>query len=464
MVNKEESKEIIQVSERGTIDVVDPELIKLIEKRKKKNLNTNLSGEDLLLQDVHYKPIVMLFFIGIIFAITGYFSFSPTLSDSGSVANAMLLIAAIFSVILIAASRWRTKELDLNMSDIIGIELPIAVSMGGITLVYLLGRVSSGAILEDQMSLLILVIVLLLFAIFAVWGKDDLGRRVPSSIEWIGYCLAGSSVIGVFVFAATPPPFFINPLKFNSLTYNLPMFFLEFSLIGIILIWDRIDSMRIKKNLPDHRGGNGRILWIILIATISSGIATLLVCLLMIQKCLKWDLPNVISITNIMILVSLYVLISWIDSNLLLYVSIIGAIGAISSTASLILISTVRKEWAKWVSCWALDAHALTFISIIILMQEIESFNLIFLILAIIVLSLSVWSTGIMLDLRTYRVWGAANLFLAWVTAILSVRILLDPTSLLLMLVSTGILLGIITWLAQTNKHILSDDSSLHVS
>tara|TARA_Y100000766_G_C18651220_1_gene480550 strand:- start:170 stop:724 length:555 start_codon:yes stop_codon:yes gene_type:complete len=184
----------------------------------------------------------------------------------------------------------------------------------------------------------------------------------------------------------------------------------------------------------------------------------------MIQKCLKWDLPNVISITNIMILVSLYVLISWIDSNLLLYVSIIGAIGAISSTASLILISTVRKEWAKWVSCWALDAHALTFISIIILMQEIESFNLIFLILAIIVLSLSVWSTGIMLDLRTYRVWGAANLFLAWVTAILSVRILLDPTSLLLMLVSTGILLGIITWLAQTNKHILSDDSSLHVS
>ena len=78
--------------------------------------------------------------------------------------------------------------------------------MGGITLVYLLGRVSSGAILEDQMSLLILVIVLLLFATFAVWGKDDLGRRVPSSLEWISYCLAGSSVVGLFDFAATPPP------------------------------------------------------------------------------------------------------------------------------------------------------------------------------------------------------------------------------------------------------------------
>ena len=464
MVNKEESKEIIQVSERGTIDVVDPELIKLLEKRKKKNLNTNLSGEELLLQDVHYKPIVMLFFIGIIFAITGYFSFSPSLSDSGSVANAMLLIAAIFSVILIAASRWRTKELNLSMTDIIGIELPIAVSMGGITLVYLLGRVSSGAILEDQMSLLILVIVLLLFATFAVWGKDDLGRRVPSSLEWISYCLAGSSIVGLFVFAATPPPLFIDPLKFNSLEYNLPMFFLEFSLIGIILVWDRIDSMRIKKALPDHRGGSGRILWIFLIATISNGIATLLVCLLMIEKCLKWNLPNVISVTNIMILVSLYVLTSWINPNLQLYVSVIGIVGAISSSTGLVLISTVRKKWANWVSCWALDAHALTFISIMILINLFDDFNLIYLILAIIALSLSVWSTGILLDLRTYRVWGAANLFIAWVTAILSVRILLDSTSLLLLLGSTGILLGIITWLAQTNKHILSDDNSLHIS
>ena len=99
-----------------------------------------------------------------------------------------------------------------------------------------------------------------------------------------------------------------------------------------------------------------------------------------------------------------------------------------------------------------------------ILINLFDDFNLIYLILAIIALSLSVWSTGILLDLRTYRVWGAANLFIAWVTAILSVRILLDSTSLLLLLGSTGILLGIITWLAQTNKHILSDDNSLHIS
>ena len=79
--------------------------------------------------------------------------------------------------------------------------------------------------------LLPIVIVLLIFGIFAIWGKKDLGRRVPSAAEWIGYCLAGSAIIGLFIFAATPPPFLINPLKFDSLIYMGPMFFMEISLL-----------------------------------------------------------------------------------------------------------------------------------------------------------------------------------------------------------------------------------------
>ena len=86
------------------------------------------------------------------------------------------------------------------------------------------------------------------------------------------------------------------------------------------------------------------------------------------------------------------------------------------------------------------------------------------LILTTIGLSLSVWSTGILLDLRTYRVWGAVDLFIGWTIAILSIGLILNPFNLLLLLSATAILLGIITWLAQTNKHILSDNSSSHIS
>ena len=460
----EDSKQIIQASERGSIEVIDPELIVLLEKRRKKKLNTNLSESELLLQDVHYRPVVMLLFIGIIFAITGYFSFSPSLAGDGGVANAMLLIAAIFSVVLISASRWRTKELDLSMSDVVGIELPIAASMGGITLVYLLGRISSSAIMENQMALLILVIVLLIFGVFAIWGKKDLGRRIPSATEWVGYCLAGSAIIGLFVFAATPPPVTIDPLKFSSLTYMGPMFFMEISLIGLVLIWDKIDDARLKKEMEDHRGSAGRILWVVLITLISSGFATLLVCLLMIQKSLKWGLPSVISTTNLMALAGLYTLISWLNDGFLMYVAIIGILGAIGSCLGLMYISTFRKDLGEWVSCWSIDAHVLGLVSIIILMPLLGSISTIILILSFLGLSLSIWSTGILLDLRTYRVWGAVDLFIGWALAILSIGLILNPFYLLLLLGATAILLGVVTWLAQANKHILSDNSSSHVS
>ena len=448
------------ISERGRVEVVDPELIELLEKRRKKNINSNISESELLLQDVHYRPIVMLFFIGIIFLITGYFSYAPSLSENGSVANAMLLIAAIFSVILIAASRWRTKELDLKMTDILGVEMPIVISMSGMSLVYLLGRVSSGAILENQMALLILVIVLSLFGIFAIWGKSDLGRRIPSAIEWIGYCLGGTTVIGFFIFAATPPPFLINPLKFESITYNVPLLILELSLISFVIIWDRIDSTRLRKNMDDHRGVNGRILWVLIIALISNGLATILACILMIQKSLKWGHPSVISITNIIAFIGAYVFISWFNSNLLVYVSLLGLIGAIGSSGGLLFISTMKKNLANWASCWAWDAHILGLISIILLMSSFTNLGMIIVILTMIGLSLSVWSAGILLDLRTYRVWGAVDLFVAWAAAILSIELLLSPSNMLLLLTATGVLLGIITWLAQTNKHILSENSS----
>ncbi|MED5485271.1 MAG: hypothetical protein VYE59_01500, partial [Candidatus Thermoplasmatota archaeon] len=108
--------------------------------------------------------------------------------------------------------------------------------------------------------------------------------------------------------------------------------------------------------------------------------------------------------------------------------------------------------------------HALALISIIILSSTLGDWFTIILILTMICLSLSVWSTGILLDLRTYRVWGAVNLFIGWAIAILSIGLILDPFNLLLLLSATAILLGIITWLAQTNKHILSDNSSSHIS
>ena len=216
--------------------------------------------------------------------------------------------------------------------------------------------------------------------------------------------------------------------------------------------------------MEDHRGVPGRILWVIIIAMVSSGPATLLVSLLSIHKSLKLRLPPVICVTNIVAFGGLFSLILWINQDWLFYVSIIGIIGAIGSCGGLLWISTTRKDLGNWISCWTWDAHALALTSLIILMTNLGNWFTITLILTMIGLSLSIWSTGIMLDLRTYRVWGAIDLFIGWVIAILSIGSILEPFSLLLLLGATAILLGIITWLAQVNKHILSEQGSSHIS
>ena len=56
----------------------------------------------------------------------------------------------------------------------------------------------------------------------------------------------------------------------------------------------------------------------------------------MIEKCLKWNLPNVISVTNIMILVSLYVLTSWINLIHNYMFQLLSIVGAISSSTGLV--------------------------------------------------------------------------------------------------------------------------------
>ncbi len=67
----------------------------------------------------------------------------------------------------------------------------------------------------------------------------------------------------------------------------MPLFILELSLVSFVIIWDRVDATRLKKNMEDHRGINGRILWVLIIALISNGLATIVACILMMQKSSK---------------------------------------------------------------------------------------------------------------------------------------------------------------------------------
>ena len=72
--------------------------------------------------------------------------------------------------------------------------------------------------------------------------------------------------------------------------------------------------------------------------------------------------------------------------------------------------------------------------------------------------SLVIWVTGILQLRRSLRIWGAADLIIALVTAALAAKGELNSTSLLLMGIALGVELGIIAWLGQKHEGQMAVD------
>ena len=79
------------------------------------------------------------------------------------------------------------------------------------------------------------------------------------------------------------------------------------------------------------------------------------------------------------------------------------------------------------------------------------------LIVSLLGVSLLAWICGILQNRRGWRIVGAVNLVSAWLVGIFSLQSSsFEPISALVMLASTGILLGVVTWLGQTYEEELA--------
>jgi ABC-type transport system involved in cytochrome bd biosynthesis fused ATPase/permease subunit len=71
-------------------------------------------------------------------------------------------------------------------------------------------------------------------------------------------------------------------------------------------------------------------------------------------------------------------------------------------------------------------------------------------VVSLLIVSLCAWVCGVLQQRKGWRIVGAGNLLASWLAAIFSLQTSVDYTSLLIMLASTGFVLGIVTWLNQT--------------
>ena len=77
-----------------------------------------------------------------------------------------------------------------------GIESPVAITMGGLTLIQIAGQLGDANVsAEYQWEVLVLLGALILLAGISLLGRKDLGLRIPSVLEGIVLLLLSSRVL-----------------------------------------------------------------------------------------------------------------------------------------------------------------------------------------------------------------------------------------------------------------------------
>ena len=447
-----ESKQRVQMSYNQTsketgVEFIDPAMIELAEKQRKRSKRAGSIGDmDLELGDIQHQPSIVLSFLGVTIFASMFFAY---LTGSGLIA---LLMMGGMSFLFISLARMRADSLNLRLVDVLGVEIPIALTMGGLVLVHIASRMTQSTVsLEDQFDLLTLIVALIAMGGFALIGRDDLGVRIPNVLDMVVGLLVIDRLVAVIAGGELPIPTLTNPLEFREMSWIIPVVGNEVLLVTAALLWDWVERERQKRGLQDHRGALGRISFAVSIVLLSFGPAALLALGLVVLRGWEWKQPAVLMIAFIVLPVALNELVWWIESEFSLTLFDIWmssvAVGSMGLVASAIATYTERGLWIS-ASLWVAQ--------ILFIISGVLSPSLLLFILLILGMSTTSWVIGVVTLRRGWRIVGFLNLILAWVVA--SVLIYQGMTALaaLALLLATATLLAIITYLTQSRDELLA--------
>lgn len=436
-----------QASEETGVQFIDPAMIELAEKQKKRAKRAGSTGEmDLELGDIQHRPSIVLSFLGVTIVASMFYAY---FSGSGMIA---LLLMGGMSFLFISLARMRADSLNLRLVDVLGVEIPIAVTMAGLVLVHLASRMTQGSVfLDEQFDLLILIVALVAIGSFALVGRDDLGVRIPNVLDMIVGLLVIDRLFGVLAGGELPIPTMTNPLEFEASSWTIPVIGNEILLILAALLWNWVEGERQKRGLQDHRGAMGRIAYGISILLLSFGPAALLALTLMFLRGWQWKQPAVLMVGFIVLPVALNELVWWVEVelNLILFEvwmssMVIGMLGLLAGG-----VATYANQ-GLWISA------SLWVAQILFVLTGVLSPSLLLFVLLTLAMSTTSWVIGVLTLRRGWRIIGFLNLVLAWIVA--SVLIYQGMTSMaaLVLLLATATLLAIITYLTQSRDELLA--------
>ena len=428
----------------GEIKSFDSQLLDIKNKRKKSREMPDTDNlEELYLTDATHKPMIILLVLGLVIIS------SSVLSFIGGVNQLLLLISGIFISILIFIAHQRTKDLELKLPHFLGIEMPIAIGIGGIILIQVSGHLAAGMSNTELFDMAIMVLLVMLLCIISLIDQRNLMERIAIAIDWFIIPIFLGRLVGAVLYESLPAPLSVNPLKGDFIEWTLPWTILEILLILCILMLFWLEKKRYENEKAATKNNSFRAIAVIFIST---GPAGILAVLLVFYHTIK---NKQVSEFGFIIPAAIFPIISM--SNTI--TEIRGFLDELTLFIGLSLIvlcsMTVPMKKENWTTVLAIDAHLMTYTGLLIT----GIFTTIYLPIILIILSTTIWVIGILQLRRLLRIWGLFDLMIAVIASLLVLgSMMLQPSILLISLIVLAAELALVTWLSLSNEEELIKD------
>ena len=430
----------------GQLDTYDPKRLELQQKRKKRReLTATEDDSELYTTDVSHRPTIVLL---VLFLVLGSVIVWGLLFSSSPL---ILLSAGIFATVLVAIARLRTKQLDLDLPTVMGIEMPIAYAIIGLIVALISGHLGPGASNRELLDLAVVTILILQFVIISLYQRDNLLDRIPIAIDWFVLPLVLGRIAGALLVESLPFPFTVNPFDGGLIGWQIPWLLLEALLILTIVIDLMIDSRRSSVGRDTHLSSSGRGLRALGYVMISWGPAGILAVANAIYTGRKHRQVEAVGLAIICLPLALFSMGTFIPQFIeyLDWIMLAGGFVMLGLVAA-----SVPMRNGHWTMMAAIDSHVLMFAGLILV-------NIwIIYPIALFAISTTLWVVGIFHLRRVLRIWGFVDLILGIAASLLMLGAAssINAIGLFLLLTVVGAELALVTWLGQRHQEALSQD------
>ena len=423
----------------GGVATYDPRLAELEAERSKRRDKSGTDDlEERYTTDLSHKPMVVLAVLSLILGagiILGLLNGTNPL---------MLVAIGVFATALIALARSRTKSLDLALPHIMGMEMPIAMAIGGLVAIHVVSHIGPGSSNEDLLDMAVLIVLLVELVAISLIGQDRLLDRIPIALDWIVLPLLAGRMLGAVMVEALPYPLVIDPFGGDMIEWGMPWMLLESVLVLVVLADVWVDRKREAIGRDDWKGSSGRGARSLFVVMLSFGPAGVLAVASALEQGWRYRQPWAVGLAVPAGLMALFAIGNWYEPALNVFPEVTMGTGLLLLA---LLALTVPLKGDSWSMMLAVDSHLL-----IIIIAIAHHATSVLLPVLLIALSTTVWVVGILQLRRTLRAWGLVDLVAAILSALIFVPGIFQPTTLLIALMVVAAELGVVSWLGLRNE------------